>query len=201
MKNPEKQADLWAKRNPKASRPSWYAQTRPPSCLLEVSGEPEERATQSEIKFGTQTEHWIHNPLEFQDQADSQNEDPFEVQLEDPTEPQLENPIKLQLEDIAGPQLDPLENQGEALPGRDDGGVHNSASVSTIPSEPSGDRAPANRVLQESQGGAPVTNDWERVQLDKAALDSLEEKKRLDDEVLKCYGMALAASTDGCVAT
>ena len=121
MKNPEKQAELWAKRNPNASRPSWYAQTRPPSCLLEVSGEPEERATQSEIKFGTQTEHWMHNPLEFQDQTDSQNEDPFEVQLEDPTEPQLKNPIKLQVEDLAGPQLDPLGSQDETLAGRDDG--------------------------------------------------------------------------------
>ena len=88
MKNPEKQEEMWAKRNPKASGPSWYAWTRPPTCLQEMSGEPEEkRATQLEIKFGNQPEPQIPNPLEFQDQTESQNEDLFEVQFEDPTEP------------------------------------------------------------------------------------------------------------------
>ena len=113
MKNPEKQEEMWAKRNPKASRPSWYARTRPPSCLQEMSGEPkEERATQFEIKFGSQPEPQIPNLIEFQDQTESQNEDLFEVRFEDPSEPQLKDLTEPQLKDPTEPQLkDPTEPQ------------------------------------------------------------------------------------------
>ena len=36
--NPEQQEEFWAKRDPTASRPTWYARTSPPSCMSGTIG-------------------------------------------------------------------------------------------------------------------------------------------------------------------
>ena len=100
-----------------------------------------------------------------------------EVAHEGPIDPRLQDPIDVKSEKHPQSKLDtPLKNPLDWV------------LVENLPD------------LETSGQGQPLCNYWEGIQLDKTFLVSPGDKEWLNDEVMKCYVMIQAASTDGRVA-